>query len=320
MVAGGSAGPGMQLYYIRVADDTTGHHASLHAAARLASMDGVIAASSVLYPASGFVNYLLPVDGEGWVTCGLHKDSTQVDQKNWQMQAANLPWAWGCATGDATTTVGVIDARMHLQSGATNVTALNGGDALSPSVTDEGTWHGDAVTEVMAAYGNDGVGMTGAMWRASVIQTDVQAYDTVTHKPKYRRAAGSPDSVLSIVHGVIGNAIALAPLNHERVVNISLGAPIDARHLTTASDSVAMSYANEIYGGLRRAAEIVAQFPGTQMPLVVVSAGNVWATPNGRDFRRSRLPRNSVSTSSWLPVARAIKRSPRMLVPGPSSR
>jgi subtilisin family serine protease len=79
----------------------------------------------------------------------------------WGLERIRAPLAWGCETGDSTLKVAVVDY------GFQDVADLS---ANAPGATVFGKWpdekHGTEVASVLGARGDNGVQMTGVMWRA----------------------------------------------------------------------------------------------------------------------------------------------------------
>ncbi len=169
---------------------------------------------------------------------------------NFSLEELALPLAWGCETGAAVTTVGVIEQNFAGGDFAVNAA---GGVPILPSPNDSAKSHGRAVASVLAAAGDNNLGMAGVMWRASLIL-----------KPT------GPVSITTVVDSLL-------PLlqNNVAVINLSLGNP--ALQSDSADRADARLLAKMIMSQLRR-------FPNAR-PLFVLSAGN-----QNRDAYRNGFP------------------------------
>lgn len=274
-VVGGRTTPGgSKIYYVRVASNTAGTAAG-DAAALAESLPGVAESSPITFVTADGLAYRSPFDGAGWRQWQLDPGHLSgAAQHNWQLEALDLPRAWGCSIGDSVH-LAVVDSRIHVLTEHTNIvgTPINP-DPNTPVFSDVLTWHGDAVTRILASPGDDNVGMTGVMWHAGVSQTDITEYPIVPGTSVMRT-----NFVADVIEFAVG-------VPEQRVINISLGSGIDATRPVSAADSIrAATLGQAIVHGLARAHAIVASTPGAHMPLVVVAAGN-----GGGDARWSGYP------------------------------
>lgn len=117
--------------------------------------------------------YLHPHDGPGWTSWRLSPDSTGTED-NWAQEAIDAPYAWGCSTGDVNTQVSVIDHAFNNAELSNNV--ASGANVLGAFSTDP-LQHGTMTSALIAAEGNDNVGVTGVMWRAGLRLVELGRYD-----------------------------------------------------------------------------------------------------------------------------------------------
>jgi len=113
--------------------------------------------------------YLRPHDGSSWTARSLSPDSIGTET-NWALEAIDAPYAWGCSTGDTATHVSMIDHAFNNAELSTNVTS--GASSLGAFPTDP-IQHGTMISAIVAARGNDNIGITGVMWRAGLRLVDV---------------------------------------------------------------------------------------------------------------------------------------------------
>lgn len=168
IVGGGRLSSGDGVYYVQVADDGSGTQLGV-AVARLKGLSQVEAAAPTF---GGTPGYLKPSDGAGWTKWGLSPDTIGAED-NWALEAINAPMAWGCSTGSSDAQVSVIDhaffdaeLSQSVVSGASNLNAYPG-DTIQ---------HGALVGSIMAAHGNDSVGITGVMWRSGLRLVELGSY------------------------------------------------------------------------------------------------------------------------------------------------
>jgi Subtilase family len=103
--------------------------------------------------------YQRPTDGSGYTSWVL--DPTKATGKNWAPEAVSAPLAWGCSTGSTNTAVALVDSGFRKISD------------LSPNVGPDSSYqkagvHATWVASVLAAQGNNGIGMAGMMWNAKL--------------------------------------------------------------------------------------------------------------------------------------------------------
>ena len=141
--------------------------------------------------------YLRPHDGNNWTSWSLSPDSVGPES-NWALEAIDAPYAWGCSTGDTATHVSVIDHAFNNAELSTNVTS--GANSLGAFPTDP-LEHGTMTSAIIAARGNDSIGITGVVWRAGLRLVDLGSY-----RPSWTS---------------VGRAIAQQANGGSKIVNVS---------------------------------------------------------------------------------------------------
>ena len=268
VVVGGEplGGTGDGPYYVRIADDPTGV-VNLDLAAQLATLPTVVAA----YPAwtasiDSSIAYRKPTDGVSWSNWQLDRSKITASDRNWASEAIRAPWAWGCDTGSTNVVVAVVDATFHTNPElGTNVTYTNAKDITAYNGPLVNTWHGDGVSDLIAARGNDHRGMTGVMWAASIKQWDIHrfAFDSARQRIVYT----GPQATYSA--RTISDAVRSAARAGARVINLSLQNPMLRRLVTHKDSAVNALFATTIAHQLYR-----IEKEGLRQPLLVVASGN----------------------------------------------
>lgn len=139
--------------------------------------------------------YLKPSDGAGWTRGDWAVSKALASGPNWALEAINAPSAWGCETGNASVKVSIVDRLFSTGTAVpdvdSNVTAFLG---LPVGVTT--VFHGQRIASIIAARGNNGTGMTGVMWRASLeerslaeLPSNYSAPDNSTGSSRYTNLA-----------------------------------------------------------------------------------------------------------------------------------
>src|SRR5690606_9696076 len=124
-----------------------------------------------------------------------------------------LPDAWSLTTGTPSVVVAVVDSGVHADHPDLAGKVLEGYNFLqSGSDVSDDVGHGTAVAAIIAARGNDAVGIAGAAMDVTILPGKVGA------------AAGAP--VSAIAHGV-----RYAVDHRASVINLSLGAESESATL-----------------------------------------------------------------------------------------
>lgn len=208
--------------------------------------------------------YLRPQDGSGWGHGDWQLNPDSATGSKWGLEQIAAPMAWGCTTGSANVPIAVVDNEFlsSVQDLDKNLnTKYSIGINAYPGVEE----HGTRVASVIGAVGNDTLGMTGVMWKASLRQYEVG---------QQSHPAGPYVSVNGVPYydgQTVAAAVLQAATDGARVINLSLyihwpgsKVPSDSADSATVFRSV-----NPLIKDLR------TQLPqGTNIPLIVIIAGN----------------------------------------------
>ncbi|HET7023728.1 MAG TPA: S8 family serine peptidase [Gemmatimonadales bacterium] len=200
-----------------------------------------------------------PNDGSGWDRSSWTPISRLATGDRWGLEAVSAPLAWGCTTGDSTLQIGIVDNGFSTAPDlAANIDPSSQGSLVPPSADS----HGSEVMSILGAVGNNGIGMTGMMWR--------------NHMKLYRLSTEATSAVPSLTD-LIARGILSAARDHVPVINISEG----INWLTTAglgrrpgesgsSPAKDSSFAELEFRALKNDLSLTA----APLPLMVVGAGN----------------------------------------------
>jgi hypothetical protein len=170
-----SAGGPDGYYYVSIATDSIASQDSVAVAIfaavqKLRGLTDIRLAIPYYVLTANDLLYQRPVDAGDWARWKLDPATTGTEH-NWSAELMNLPNAWGCSVGDTATHVAVVDLAFHdVPDNSANVRSTSRKNFISTVASDFRTWHGDAVTDILAASGNDSIGMTGTAWKATVHQ------------------------------------------------------------------------------------------------------------------------------------------------------
>ncbi len=211
-------------------------------------------------------SYERPTEGGSWTaaTWRVTPDSLlapRAFRERWALEYIRAPLAWGCATGDSNTHVGLIDNGFRT-SGVSDIPAflrtLSGINLPTDTMR-----HGTRVMSVLAGQGNNNTGIAGVSWTTAVSLYDPTMLDSAG-RPQLDTVGRRTNDITRVLVGIGTLARAGA-----RVVNISLGASdAPVLDLQDASRVVQMRM-------LAGQVKDDVSSPGTVAPLIVISAGNV---------------------------------------------
>ncbi len=266
-------------YYIQVADGEGG--AQLEAAIGKLSSLPQIAHASPEYRLT-FEHYLRPQDGSGWSRANWTLSPDSVSGQTWALDAIAAPFAWGCATGDTATKVAVYDRGFDATEISTNTTS---GAALFGTQTNTSIRHGTRVGNLIAARGDDGVGMTGVMWRAGLQLSAFANVPTPEGIAKAIKEAG--DAGIPIINISSGTSWREASLQYPTSKALQpWNFPDSTRVLVSRIISEMM-------------VTLKASYASGHMPLVIFSAGNDWVDASfGYPLLRDSFPNNILTVGS----------------------
>ncbi len=185
------------------------------------------------------------------------------------IQTIDLPAAWNISTGDPTVVVAVVDSGVSATHPDLQGKLLPGYDFFDDdSEPNDEVGHGTAVAGIIAARGNDGVGIAGV------------AMDTMILPVKVGSVDGSPIS--AIAAGVVW-----AVDNGADVINLSLGSslPSDALY-----EAVMYAYERDIpvIAAAGNEPEAIS-YPGAYAETISVGASTPWGTLTGFTSRANRV-------------------------------
>lgn len=199
------------------------------------------------------------------------------------IQSIDLPAAWNISTGSPTVVVAVVDSGVSATHPDLQGKLLPGHDFFDDDdVPDDQVGHGTAVAGIIAARGNDGIGIAGVAMETMVLPVKVGSVD------------GSPISAIAA-------GIVWAVDNGAHIINLSLGSdfPSDALH-----DAVIYAYEHDVPVVAAAGNEPEAiSYPGAYPETISVGASTPWGTLTGFTSRSNRVdlvaPGTGVLASWW---------------------
>jgi hypothetical protein len=239
-------------YFVRI-EDVTGA-TLLAAAAQLRAMTQV---ASAFVNVGGTLDYRRPIDGTNWAGVSdwaLTRATMSTSQETWALTAINAPYAWGCSIGDSTLRVGVVDH--DFGQNPSLFQDLQGMTRLSAAPYYPAGAHGARVAGLLAAKGNDGVDMTGVLWKADVRLYDIGAHVT---RPGLTYASAIAIGLLRVGY------------DSARIINVSLGAALPGE-IVEPGTLAQNALRNEFAWAARGAVQTL--FARGLKPLIITSAGN----------------------------------------------
>ena len=242
------------VYYVTIVDDGT-TVPLFNAINVLKALPDVEMASPEALPLGP--GYLRPTDGLNWKPSDWQVNpSLSPGGDNWALEEISAPLAWGCSVGSSLTRIGASDTQFDsLPDLAGNIAP----QALPVYSTPGTSRHGTFIASILAAEGNNGIGMTGVMWRS---QLDLREIVLPGPTPLDRVAQ---DMQVFVQHGV-------RVISSSQWVAWPAGRPIMTSTLQSPSDSIPLNIvANTFIHGVRQANQ---QVPAARQPLIVVLAGN----------------------------------------------
>ncbi len=196
----------------------------------------------------------------------------------------NLPDAWSIATGQSTTIVAVLDSGVRADHPDLTGKVVSGYDFFSNDTnTVDDVGHGTGVAGIIAARGNDGIGIAGAAWNVKIMPI------------KVGNANGAP--VLDIAHGIY-----YAVDNGASVINLSLGSDTPSSAL---EDAIKYAYSHNVVvvaaaGNKPDQASFPASYPQTISVGAATNAGDSVAAFSSKISRVDlSAPGVDILTSYW---------------------
>jgi hypothetical protein len=263
------------FYYVRIPDDGTA--ASVASALNALGIMPQVEMAGPADPNPLSISSRGAIDGNSdyrtWKA-----DPARADGLNWGLERIQAPNAWGCTVGSADARIGVVDqnpdsvnsdALTPLTDLARNTVFLSrveGNDLVPPNTR---LMHGRHVTSIIAARGNDSVGMTGVMWKASLILQDQNASARYPNQPAAREWAYP---IMGNSLYVTGEQIKKTAERGADIINLSLnpGYATNPVEPDTASENRAKRPGDMLSSVLRR----LRNGSPSRRPLIIISAGN----------------------------------------------
>ena len=227
-------------------------------------------------------DYLRPVDGQEATVWQV--DPAKADGGNWAFESIAAPLAWGCSTGSADVRVAVVDGGFHaLTDLVPNVVGITGYEPMDVRFD-----HGTKVASIVGARGNNGIGIAGMMWNASL-----QLWDRGSLSARIRSALAKDQVVGDVVQ------MANAANSGARIINLSgyVGFPANVSGIpdtagvrrTIPNTAAGHAYIeNKIRPLIKWLLNIRKGRPDA--PLFVLSAGNGDDNQVGRDASLNGFP------------------------------
>jgi hypothetical protein len=207
------------------------------------------------------VSHLQPDDGTGWRKGDWSVDPTSPGSDRWGLETIASPLAWGCSTGNDDTPVAVVDVAFDdIPDLSTSIKPQYRGDL---EISQDAIGHGTAVASILAARGNNDIGMTGTMWQADLRPYDVRPENALTPA----ELASTP---LRIAFGVLR-----AWFDGARVINVSMGINWSARGFLPDTNPAGPFFPLDTADVHRFERAFRRYLTGlTPAPLIVLAAGN----------------------------------------------
>ena len=273
-------------YFVRISGGTTA--ALLNAVGILQRQPGVeLAIWWALTPPSEAA-FRRPIDTlGGWRDWRIDPATPDASRPNWALEYVRARMAWGCSTGSAATTAGVVDDNIVLTSNLranvdTSLSEFRDDQAISEPPTSFFSDHGSLTASVMAAVGNDSsgmTGMTGMAWRAHLILQNRTASAVLHNKPfQYNQEYST----------LLERHIVSVATRGTDIINLSIETKIAFDSLNP--EHVARVLADR--GAITRALGKLASASVPRRPLLVIAAGNMGipARGNGYAWAKARYP------------------------------
>lgn len=199
------------------------------------------------------------------------------------IESIDLPAAWNISTGDPTVVVAVVDSGVSASHPDLQGKLLPGYDFYDDdSDPDDQVGHGTAVAGIIAARGNDGIGIAGVAMETMILPVKVGSVD------------GSPISAIAA-------GIVWAVDNGAHIINLSLGSnfPSQALH-----DAVLYAYEQDVPVVAAAGNEPDAiSYPGAYPETISVGGSTPWGTLTGFTSRANRVdltaPGTGVLATWW---------------------
>ncbi|HEX3723128.1 MAG TPA: S8 family serine peptidase [Nitrolancea sp.] len=216
-------------------------------------------------------------------TWQVEPNDTLYSQQNWAA-TDDLPNAWSIATGQPSTIVAVLDSGVQSDHPDLKGKVLPGYDFFDNKTdTSDTVGHGTAVAGIIAARGNDGIGIAGVAWNVDILPV------------KVGNADGAPVSV-------IAQGVYYAVDHGASVINLSLGSDTPS---ATLEGAIQYAYSHNVVvvaaaGNTPDAASFPASYADTISVGAATNAGDDIASFSSKISRVDlSAPGVSILTTYW---------------------
>lgn len=288
VVGGSRMGVDDGYYVLRVPDP--GSIDSVEKLVSALNLQAGVAEALPEYLLGSLASYRVPIDGPGFTGADwtVLRSDPQGGHRTTPYVQANLPLAWGCATGAASVRVAVVDEGLIIPGGGELAPTIGYRANVSPGR--DGTGHGTKVASILAARGNNRIGLTGVLWNS-----DLRVYDAVQLTPGGQVVLDPTGRPSASLRSVV-NRVSRAALDGAQVINLSMS------FLRPPSPSSADSALRRRAGSLL--AKVLRPYPAATRPVLVLSAGNL-----GVDAWWAGFPQVKDSLSDHVIVVAASNRA-----------
>jgi subtilisin family serine protease len=190
----------------------------------------------------------LPKDGDRWRDTSWRKgpNLAGASRPTWALEQINAPLAWGCTVGSDSTVIGVLDHGFD---------TLDLRLAAASSILPSSTRHGFLVSSLIAAKGDNQIGMTGVMWRGTIVAKDLDNPSAFPNDVAYTH------NLASRLQAAVGAGAV--------IVNISVGLQFTP---FVFPDSVLEELSKDAFRAVLPTTTRLASVDS--LPLLVIAAGN----------------------------------------------
>ncbi len=226
-------------------------------------------------------------------------NDTLYPQENWA-KTDNLPEAWSIATGQSSTIVAVLDSGVRADHPDLSGKIVSGYDFFSNDAnTTDDVGHGTGVAGIIAARGNDGIGIAGAAWNVKIMPIKVGNADGAPVRDIAQGIYYAVDNGASVINLSLGSDTPSATLedsikyayNHNVVVVAAAGnkpdqASFPASYPQTISVGAATTAGDSVAGFSSKISRVDLSAPGVDILTTYwqIGTGNDWALVSGTSF------------------------------------
>jgi subtilisin family serine protease len=229
----------------------------------------------------------------------IEPNDTLYDQQSWA-KTDDLPSAWSIATGQPSTIVAILDSGVRADHPDLAGKVLPGYDFFNnDSDPTDDVGHGTAVAGIVAARGNDGVGIAGVAWDVDILPVKVGNADGAPVSFIAQGIYYAVDHGAAVINLSLGSSSPSATLeasidyaySHNVVVVAASGnspdqASFPASYSETISVGAANNAGNDVASFSSRISRVDLSAPGVDVLSTYWEAthGNTWAVVSGTSF------------------------------------